>query len=1434
MKKILLTLLFFAFVLSFAGCSDEHVHSFSTEWASNKFYHWHTCTNGCSELLNKEQHTWDEGFITKNPTDQENGEKTYTCTECSFARVEIVEHEHEFSDEYTYDEVFHWFEATCGHDDETKYKELHNYEFEQNTPATCTEAETLLGVCVCGDTTVKVGEPAKGHRVLNYVSDNNALCGVDGTKTGECDDCHEMITVTDEGSMLEHLWVEKTTEPTYLSTGERYRECSREECGLKETIEVLPKLIAVSEINISGNKFMTINKDQTLEPTLWPVDVSDKTLTWVSSNPSIAKVDENGHVEALKTGKATITATSHNGINKEFEILVIETDVDAEIDSFYNGVEVYSGKRDVITHDSYIKLGTDGIYVYQVITDNKGLTGSSHTELYFTLGDTSVLDNSLAVHIYSLTSSIKTYTYNSTTENNKLSGNVDNTLAEKYCNYSVKIISESSNSATYSCELFVDYSYFGLTEAPEYIKTQIKVIAGGGNPLTNQTTGSLAIKDISNYELYGPNGHLVEKELEIDGEKDAKYPSTPMTVSRTEISQDVYVYLGEKGVYVYQLVTDTTAITPLKTASELYLAVGNKLTNANSFGIYCYFDSTTENPFRTYKYNETSGAFGRNFAGAYPDYCGLKVLETGNGYTKYAYEMFIEYSLLGLDSAPESVKIFAVARINTGGAIANGNVTKDLPITDITKYQEFNNNGLVTVEPEKIYIDGDKDSKYPSTPMTVSRTEISQDVYVYLGEEGVYVYQLITDTTAITPLKTASQLYIAVGNKLTNANSFGIYCYFDETTENPFRTYKYNETSGAFGRNFAGAYPDYCGLKVLETGNGYTKYAYEMFIEYSLLGLDSAPESVKIFAVARINTGGAIANGNVTKDLPITDITKYQEFNNNGLVTDTPEDEEDSNKIEIDGIKDDVYSTILPIIGKRSDPVVTQEVYVYLGEDGIYVYQLVTDNSGKTEKAHVEYYFTLGGTDFLDKMLSVHLYYESTPYIRSYIYSSTNSNNLSRKDALASQYCQYSIKHISDVDGLATYAYELFVDYSYFGLTEAPESIKAQIRAQSGSGSPLTNSVVAGTLPFTNIDNYNTFDENGYVYTNISVRDLELDPSDIVSNNYEREFTIQTLNVLNKLPNVTFTGVGSEYITEIGNGRYKISIPADKIALFAEAQKINIIAGRNVNASFTVKVLTEVPTSYKLLMIGNSFSDDTIQWVYEICDDLEIEITIANLYIGGATLDRHLANLLNDVNEYVYVEYDKFTNTWIRNENISIAEALTFEKWNFVSLQQGSAKSGQADSYNDMNSIMDEISKLKADVKFIWNMTWAYQQDSTHSSFVNYENNQETMYNAIVNAVQTKVLTNERIQLISPAGTAIQNARTSFVGDTLTRDGHHLSYDLGRYIAGLTMVGTLTGADLTQVKYSPNLEDKYRDMAIESAINAINNPYTVTQSTYVE
>ena len=79
-------------------------------------------------------------------------------------------------------------------------------------------------------------------------------------------------------------------------------------------------------------------------------------------------------------------------------------------------------------------------------------------------------------------------------------------------------------------------------------------------------------------------------------------------------------------------------------------------------------------------------------------------------------------------------------------------------------------------------------------------------------------------------------------------------------------------------------------------------------------------------------------------------------------------------------------------------------------------------------------------------------------------------------------------------------------------------------------------------------------------------------------------------------------------------------------------------------------------------------------------------------------------------------------------------------------------------------------------------MYWAYPENSTHHAFPNYGGTQESMYNIILDRTQELVATNEKISIVIPTGTAIQNARSSFLGDTLTRDNCHLN-DVGKYIA---------------------------------------------------
>ena len=256
----------------------------------------------------------------------------------------------------------------------------------------------------------------------------------------------------------------------------------------------------------------------------------------------------------------------------------------------------------------------------------------------------------------------------------------------------------------------------------------------------------------------------------------------------------------------------------------------------------------------------------------------------------------------------------------------------------------------------------------------------------------------------------------------------------------------------------------------------------------------------------------------------------------------------------------------------------------------------------------------------------------------------------------------------------------------------------------------------------------------------------------------------------------------------------------------------------------------------KILTIGNSFSDDSMQYVADIAKDLGVEkVKLGNLYIGGCSLATHAYNAEQDLGAYEYR-----TNTgqgWNTINNYHMLTAIESEDWDFISLQQNSGDSGLDYTYiNPLPELIEFIQENASEnAKIVWHMTWAYQQNSTHTAFSNYNRDQMTMYNAILDAVETQVLTKEAISMVIPVGTAIQNARTSYIGDTLTRDGYHLTMDFGRYIAGLTFVNKLVGLDISEIGFAPTgVDENYKAIAIESALNAVINPFEVTASEYDE
>lgn len=77
-------------------------------------------------------------------------------------------------------------------------------------------------------------------------------------------------------------------------------------------------------ISLDAAEFaLTVGDTGKLTATVGPEFLEDKTVTWTSSDESIATVDENGIIKALAAGKTTITAT-FNGVSAECLLTVSE------------------------------------------------------------------------------------------------------------------------------------------------------------------------------------------------------------------------------------------------------------------------------------------------------------------------------------------------------------------------------------------------------------------------------------------------------------------------------------------------------------------------------------------------------------------------------------------------------------------------------------------------------------------------------------------------------------------------------------------------------------------------------------------------------------------------------------------------------------------------------------------------------------------------------------------------------------------------------------------------------------------------------------------------------------------------------------------------------------------------------------------------------
>lgn len=222
-----------------------------------------------------------------------------------------------------------------------------------------------------------------------------------------------------------------------------------------------------------------------------------------------------------------------------------------------------------------------------------------------------------------------------------------------------------------------------------------------------------------------------------------------------------------------------------------------------------------------------------------------------------------------------------------------------------------------------------------------------------------------------------------------------------------------------------------------------------------------------------------------------------------------------------------------------------------------------------------------------------------------------------------------------------------------------------------------------------------------------------------------------------------------------------------------------------------------------ILSIGNSFSVDCQRYLPDLFGKAGIQSYIGNLYIGGCSLEIHYNNMISDAPVYEY-----FVNN-VSLGKCRLSVALSDAEWDYITLQQASHFSGLPETYYPfLPELIAFISSRCPKARLLLNQTWAYEYNSAHNAFGSYDFSREKMYELSSSAYETAAQ-KYGLSLI-PTGKAVESARQDETFDpekgglSLTRDGFHLSYVYGRFLAAAVWYETLTGLNISDNSFIPS------------------------------
>ena len=289
-------------------------------------------------VVNKLGHTWDNGVITKEATETEEGVKTYTCKTCGETKTEKIPVTSHHLDQGTItkkatctengEKTYHCTDADC---DKTYVETIpatgHQHtEVRDKKEVTC-EEDGYTGDTYCKDCGQLISKgavvKATGHSWNSGKVTEAATCKKEGTKTYTCKNCGETKTETIPATGHKFDFWKTVKAQSIYSGAVQKRTCNA--CGKKETRIVGDKLKPVLKVN--APKLQLKRRQKTQKFALTDIAKGDSVKSWVSSNKKIVTVSGKPNGTCIikagkKTGSAKITITMRSNLKKTIGVKV--------------------------------------------------------------------------------------------------------------------------------------------------------------------------------------------------------------------------------------------------------------------------------------------------------------------------------------------------------------------------------------------------------------------------------------------------------------------------------------------------------------------------------------------------------------------------------------------------------------------------------------------------------------------------------------------------------------------------------------------------------------------------------------------------------------------------------------------------------------------------------------------------------------------------------------------------------------------------------------------------------------------------------------------------------------------------------------------------------------------------------------------------------